>query len=96
MKNNSDGLFLLKLIKHRIEEKSTIFGKLNLNTRDRNARNALYWAISYQKVDEVKRLLDYGISLEVAPNLHAFTHALNVNNQEIIELFESEKMALSA
>ena len=96
MKNNSDGLFLLKLIKHRIEEQSTIFGKLNLNTRDRFLKNALYWAMSYQKVDDVKLLLKYDISLEVAPNLDAFTHALNSNNQEIIELFKSEYLALSA
>lgn len=96
MKNNSDGLFLLKLIKHRIEEQSTIFGKLNLNTQDRFFKNALYWAISYQNIDDVKLLLTYGISLEVAPNLDAFTHALDVNNKEIIELFDTEHMALSA
>ena len=96
MKNDSDGLFLLKLIKHRIEEQSTISGKLNLNTKDRFSRNALYWAISYQNIDDVKLLLTYGISLEVAPNLDAFTHALDVNNKEIIELFDTEHMALSA
>ena len=96
MNNNSDGQFLLNLINNRIKEEKIISGKLNLNTKDRFLRNALYWAISYQKVDDVKLLLQHDISLEVAPNLNAFTHALDVNNQEIIELFDSEHMALSA
>ena len=96
MRNNTDGLFLLKLIKHRIEEHSTVFGRLNLNTRDRFFRNALYWAINYEKTDDVKLLLEHDISLEVAPNLDAFTYALDVNNQEIIELFKGDSLALSA
>ena len=96
MRKNSDGLFLIKLVKHRIKEYSTVFGRLNLDTRDRFFRNALYWAIDYEQVDDVKLLLKYGISLEVAPNLDAFTHALAINNREIIELFEENSISLSA
>ena len=96
MNNNSDGQFLLNLINNRIKEEKIISGKLNLNTKDRFSRTALYWAISYQKVEDVKLLLKHSISQEVAPNLNAFTHALNINNQEIIKLFDREDMALSA
>ena len=96
MNNNSDGQFLLNLINNRIKEEKIISGKLNLDTKDRFSRNALYWAISYQKVEDVKLLLKHSISQEVAPNLNAFTHALNINNQEIIKLFDREDMALSA
>jgi len=97
MKNYSDGLFLLKLIKHRIEEKATIHGRVNLDTRDRFSRNALYWAITYKRVEDVKFLIAQGISQEVAPNLNALSHAINIENEEIISLLNiNEEMALSA
>ncbi|MCK5853870.1 MAG: ankyrin repeat domain-containing protein [Sulfurovaceae bacterium] len=97
MQNHSDGEFLIKLIKHRIEERRTVFGRLNLDTQDRFSRNALYWAIAYQKVDDVKLLLKHGISREIAPNFDAFTYACDVNNQEIIKLLErEEEIPLSA
>jgi hypothetical protein len=96
MKNYSDGLFLLKLIKHRIEEGATFFEKLNLDTRDRFSQNALYWAISLERVEDVTLLLKHNVSREVAPNLDAFLYALEVNNPEIIELFGMKEMAISA
>jgi hypothetical protein len=96
MKNYSDGLFLLKLIKHRIEEGATFFEKLNLDTRDRFSQNALYWAIYLERVEDVTLLLKHNVSREVAPNLDAFSYALEVNNPEIIELFGMKEMAISA
>ncbi len=97
MKHYSDGLFLIKLIKNRINEQETMLGRLNLNTRDRFSRNALYWAISYQRVEDVKLLLDHGISQNVAPKLDALSHAIHIGNQAIISLLDrEERIALSA
>ncbi len=96
MKNYSDGLFLLKLIKHRIEEGAIFFKKVNLNTRDRFSQNALYWAISLERAEDVKLLLKHNISRDIAPNLDAFSYALELNNPEIIDLFDMEEMAISA
>ncbi|NOZ90095.1 MAG: ankyrin repeat domain-containing protein [Epsilonproteobacteria bacterium] len=97
MRYYSDGLFLIKLIKDRIKEHKNIYGKLNLDTRDRFGQNALYWAISYQKIEDIKLFLKNGISTEVAPDLDALTHAINIGNPKIVELFDREcDMALSA
>ena len=96
MMNHSDGLFLLKLIKHRIEEGTIFFKKVNLDTRDRFSQNALYWAISLGRVEDVKLLLKHNVSRDIAPNLDAFSYALEVNNSEIIDLFDMEEMAISA
>ena len=100
MENYSNGLFLIKLIKHRIENYSSIRGKSNLNTRDQFSRNALYWAISYQKVDDVKLLLAHDIDIMVAPDLNALHHAIELKNSKIIDLISEhvgeEEMALSA
>ena len=97
MQNCSDGLFLLKLIKRRIAESAIIQGSINLDTRDKFFQNALYWAITYQRVNDTKLLLKYGISQNIAPHLDALAHALIIDNQEILALFENdEEMVLSA
>jgi ankyrin repeat protein len=99
MEYYSDGLLLINLMRNRIKEKKSIFErKINLNTRDRFSRNALYWAITYQWVSDIKLLLAHGISQEVAPNLDALTHAINIGNPDIISIFKKvdEKIELSA
>jgi ankyrin repeat protein len=91
MEYNFNGLFLIKLIKDRIKEKKTFFEKPNLNTRDKFYRNALYWAIKYQKVQDVKLLLKHNISKKVAPNLDALSLAKQIGNKKIISLLEEKR-----
>jgi ankyrin repeat protein len=91
MEYNFNGIFLINLIKDRIKEKKTIFEKPNLDTRDKFYRNALYWAIKYQKEKDVELLLKYGISKKVAPNLDALSLAKQIGNQKIISLLEEKR-----
>ena len=96
MEYTSDGLFLIDLIKHRIEENNALFGKVNLDTRDQLSRNALYWAIVYGHYDAVKLFVSHGISLEVAPQLSAFELAQEMGDNKIIALLGEESLPLSA
>ncbi len=98
MRYYSDGLFLINLIKNRINNHKNIYGKINLNTRDRFSQNALYWAIKYKQINNIKLFLKHSISQKVAPNLDALTHAINIGDPKIIELFDKDynPIALSA
>ncbi len=97
MKSTLDGEFLIELIKHRIEEVGAMRESINLDTRDKSSRNALYWAIVYEHIDAVKLFLEAGISLEVAPEMSALELARSVGNQTTLSLLgEEQVVALSA
>jgi len=97
MKYTSDGLFLIDLIKHRIEESGGVLESVNLDTRDRDSRNALYWAIFYRRFDDVKFLLKHGISQQVAPEMSALDLAKKIEDRAtLLLLCEEGEMPLSA
>ena len=61
----------------------------NINTRDSQGRNALYWAIYHKSRHNVQLLIKYNSSLRVAPELHALFHAIDCNDYETFsELLE--------
>lgn len=62
---------------------------LNINARDYRGRNALYWAISKNKTDIIKKLLELNISTEVSPNLSAINYAVYKDNIKIIKCLKN-------
>lgn len=58
---------------------------LNINTRDHQGKNALYWAIKYNKIKIVRKLLEIDINPRVSFNLSALNYAVCVDNVRIIK-----------
>ena len=57
-----------------------------VNRRDEEGKNALYWAIKKRHTHNAKLLIEFESSLMVAPKLHAFFHAIEEGHYELIIL----------
>jgi ankyrin repeat protein len=57
---------------------------VQINHRDTQGRNALYWAIKKHSIYNVKMLFEHEISLEVTHKLHALFHAIEEDHYESI------------
>jgi ankyrin repeat protein len=63
---------------------------VQINHRDTQGRNALYWAIKKHSICNVKMLIEHEISLEVAHKLHALFHAIEEDHYEsVVYLIQS-------
>ncbi|MCG3672288.1 ankyrin repeat domain-containing protein [Aliarcobacter butzleri] len=62
---------------------------LDINARDCNGRNALYWAILKNKTDIIKKLIDLDISTEVSPNFLAMNLAVYNDNIKVIKCLKN-------
>lgn len=62
---------------------------LDINARDCNGRNALYWAILKNKTDIIKKLINLGICTEVSPNFLAMNFAVYNDNIKIIKCLKN-------
>lgn len=57
-----------------------------VNRRDEEGRNALYWAVRHRHTHNAKLLIEFESSLMVAPKLHALFHAIESGHYELIIL----------
>lgn len=71
---------LLKMFKSNI---------LEINSKDINGRNALYWAINKNKTEIIKELISLGINTEISPNLSAINYAINLDNIKILKCLKN-------
>lgn len=62
---------------------------LDINIRDCNGRNALYWAILENKIEIIKALIDLKIDLFVSPNLSAMNFAVYLDNVKILRCLKN-------
>ncbi|WP_323594707.1 ankyrin repeat domain-containing protein [Aliarcobacter butzleri] len=62
---------------------------LDINARDCNGRNALYWAILKNKTDIIKKLIDLDISTEVSLNFLAMNFAVYNDNIKVIKCLKN-------
>ena len=58
----------------------------NVNFRDKEGKNALYWAIKNRSLHNAKLLIEFEISLMVTPKLHALFHAIEEDHYGLIIL----------
>ncbi|MFT7823839.1 MAG: ankyrin repeat domain-containing protein [Sulfurimonas sp.] len=58
----------------------------NVNRRDEEGRNALYWAIKNRSTHNAKLLIEFESSLMVSPKLHALFHAIEEDHYELAVL----------
>ena len=62
---------------------------LEINSKDINGRNALYWAINKNKTEIIKELISLGINTEISPNLSAINYAINLDNIKILKCLKN-------
>lgn len=58
---------------------------LDINIRDNNGKNALYWAMKYKKNDIIKKLLELNISPMVSSSLTAINYAVYLNDVRLLK-----------
>lgn len=62
---------------------------LEINSKDINGRNALYWAINKNKTEIIKELISLGINTEISPNLSAINYAIYLDNIKILKCLKN-------
>ena len=80
MKNNIEYNQLLDIAESRLMLEKSLVKKSDINIRDRQGRNALYWAIKTSHKYNIEILLKYNISLMVKLNTHALFHTIKSKN----------------
>ena len=82
--NNYLSYHLIETVKEKLLlERVTLIG-INANIRDEEGKNALFWAIRNHSTHNANLLIEYEISLMVAPGLHAFFHAITHKHYEMV------------
>ena len=62
---------------------------MEINSKDINGRNALYWAINKNKTEIIKDLISLGINIEISPNLSAINYAIYLDNIKILKCLKN-------
>ncbi len=77
---------IMKMVKEKTLLEYRMLIGVHINNRDKEGRNALYWAIKQHGIHNAKLLVEHAISLEVAPGLHALFYAIEQDCYEITVL----------
>jgi len=80
MKNNTEYNQLLEMAENRLMLEKSLLKKNEINARDKQGRNALYWAIKTSHKHNIDFLLKHHISLLVKLNTHALFHTIKSKN----------------
>lgn len=96
MNNDYHDLRLLEMAEHRLMLEEFLVKKANLQVRDKESRNTLYWAIKNRSRHNTTLLLKYKIDLMVTDTLHAIFHAISSHDIEtFIYLLDSNLVNLN-
>ncbi|CAA6807616.1 MAG: Unknown protein [uncultured Sulfurovum sp.] len=86
----------LEMAKERLMLEEFLVENVDINARDTDGQNALFWAIRTSHKHNIDLLLSHNISLMVKPTYHALFHAIQSNNLEtfslLLELVKDIKM----
>ncbi len=82
MNSNYHSFHMIELVKERQRLDGFLVNKSNINYRDNEHKNALYWAIKNRSIYNISLLIEHKISLMVTPKTHALFYALDSNNIE--------------
>ena len=95
MNNDYHSFHLLELVEQRQPLDENLISKSNVNIRDAQGQNALYWAIKNHSKRNVAMLLKHKISLTVAHKLDALFHAIESQNLEALVTLYSTGLNLN-
>lgn len=82
MRNNYHSSHLLEMVGKRLLVEDFLIEKSDINVRDENGKNALYYAIENQSMRNIKKLIKHEISLMVTTQKHALFHSVELDNLE--------------
>ncbi|WP_108063184.1 ankyrin repeat domain-containing protein [Poseidonibacter lekithochrous] len=92
--NNMGWCILFETIYLKLQDKIQDFleYKINMNIRDTNGRNALFWSIYFDNIEASKILLTFASDLIVCSKqqLHVFHYAVYKNNLALIKYLIEE------
>ena len=97
-KNNTETHYnqLLDIVQSRLMLEKRLLTKSNIDIRDKQGRNALYWTIKTSHKHNTNLLVKYGISFMVTPEKHALFHTIRYKNVDfftyLLELGENINM----
>lgn len=75
---------VINTVKHKILLKSQLLIGVDINQRDKDGLNALFWAIKNKNIHNARLLIDYDIDLFVATGKHAIFLAIENNHYELV------------
>ncbi|HHS92983.1 MAG TPA: ankyrin repeat domain-containing protein [Campylobacterales bacterium] len=85
--NSTQSEYFLEMAKERLMLEEFLVENVDVNQRDAEGKNALYWAIKTSHKHNINLLLSHGVSPMVKPNYHALFHTIRSNNLEAFALF---------
>ncbi|PHS40740.1 MAG: hypothetical protein COB07_04315 [Sulfurovum sp.] len=77
---------LIDMVKEKLLLERIVLNNVDVNPRDMEGRNALYWAIKNKSIYNANLLIVFGSSLVVAKNTHALFHAIACKNHAMVVL----------
>ena len=80
------GDHFLEMAKERLMLESVLVENVDINTRDTDGQNALFWAIRTSHKHNIDLLLAHDISLMLKPGYHALFYTIEKNNLEVFAL----------
>lgn len=81
MQNN-----LIEMVKDKLLLERITLNGIDVNPRDTDGKNALYWAIKNRSTHNANLLIAFGSSLIVYSDTHALFHAIECQHHEIVVL----------
>ncbi len=77
---------LIEMVKEKLLLERITLNGVDVNIRDNEGKNALYWAIEKHSLHNANLLMVFGSSLLVAEGRHALFHAIESKNHEMLVL----------
>lgn len=68
---------------------------VNINLRDSEGKNALYWAMHNRNFNIIKKLIAKDISLQITPSLWAMNYAVYKNDVKLIKCLKNSGVNLN-
>lgn len=92
MEHNYKELELVEMSRHRLILEEYLVKTYDLNIRDKESKNALYWAIKFRHKHNTELLLKHKSSLMVTHDMHALFHTVESNDIDtFVHLLELDK-----
>ena len=77
---------LMDMVKDKLLLERITLNGVDVNPRDNDGHNALYWAIKKRSTHNANLLISFGSSLMVSTHQHALFHAIECGHHEILVL----------
>lgn len=77
---------LIEMVKEKLLLERITLNGIDVNHRDADKHNALYWAIKKRSTHNANLLVSFGASLRVSEEKHALFHAIECEHHEMVVL----------